>query len=196
MPWQATVEPLPTGRAIKLTPLHEGAPMTFAEVLRLWGQDAPFRAWFNDQLAGQPFQAFRWETPPITAGSVHRPFECVIADDPGLAVRPDPRAFSGHFGGPDPVVDFLNLGRDARLVVPLPRAADHACYAHLAAFVRHAPAEQRDALWMRVGEAAARRLGERAVWISTAGAGVAWLHVRLDDRPKYYVSAGYRQAAG
>jgi hypothetical protein len=29
-------------------------------------------------------------------------------------------------------------------------------------------------------------------WLSTAGAGVSWLHVRLDDRPKYYGYAPYR----
>ncbi len=32
------------------------------------------------------------------------------------------------------------------------------------------------------------------VWLSTAGAGVSWLHVRLDDRPKYYGHGPYRTA--
>ena len=39
-----------------------------------------------------------------------------------------------------------------------------------------------------------RRLGTAPVWLSTAGAGVSWLHVRLGDRPKYYGHAPYRQA--
>jgi hypothetical protein len=39
----------------------------------------------------------------------------------------------------------------------------------------------------------ARRVGRQPVWLSTAGAGVAWLHVRLDDRPKYYGHGPYRQ---
>jgi Family of unknown function (DUF6940) len=30
-------------------------------------------------------------------------------------------------------------------------------------------------------------------FFSTAGAGVAWLHVRLDDRPKYYGYPPYRR---
>ncbi len=30
------------------------------------------------------------------------------------------------------------------------------------------------------------RVGDRPTWLSTAGHGVAWLHVRLDTRPKYY----------
>jgi hypothetical protein len=39
----------------------------------------------------------------------------------------------------------------------------------------------------------AARLSARPVWLSTAGAGVAWLHVRLDDRPKYYGFDEYRE---
>lgn len=32
--------------------------------------------------------------------------------------------------------------------------------------------------------------------LSTAGAGVRWLHVRVDDRPKYYHYRPYPQAPG
>ena len=53
-----------------------------------------------------------------------------------------------------------------------------------------------DALWQVVGEAMERRLGTEPVWLSTAGAGVSWLHVRLDDRPKYYGHAPYRRTPG
>ena len=68
-------------------------------------------------------------------------------------------------------------------------------YGHIGAFVRHAPEPQRHALWERVGAAMQRRVGTKPVWLSTAGAGVSWLHVRLDDRPKYYGYAPYRDAA-
>jgi hypothetical protein len=37
----------------------------------------------------------------------------------------------------------------------------------------------------------AARVSTTPVWLSTAGAGVAWLHVRLDDRPKYYSHRPY-----
>ena len=49
------------------------------------------------------------------------------------------------------------------------------------------------ALWQAVGEAMARRVGSKPVWLSTAGAGVSWLHMRLDDRPKYYAHSPYRR---
>ena len=89
------------------------------------------------------------------------------------------------------VVTFANLGRDAILVVPCP-VAEFSAYGHLAAFVRFAPEQQRHALWKSVGAAMAGRVGAKPVWLSTAGAGVSWLHVRLDDRPKYYGFGSYR----
>lgn len=109
--------------------------------------------------------------------------------------EPDADPFNEHFDretGSD-VLAFANLGGDAMLVVPRP-IADASAYAHIAAFVRHAPQAQRLELWRTVGEATARRLGSKPLWLSTAGGGVAWLHARLDGRPKYYAFAPYRVA--
>ena len=122
-----------------------------------------------------------------------QPFEFVLLDSPGLARRPDPEAFEEHFAGAEAgVAAFANLGGDAIMVVPAP-LAEPSAYGHLAAFVRLAPEAQRHALWQSVGEAMARRVGPKPVWLSTAGAGVSWLHVRLDDRPKYYGFGPYKQ---
>jgi hypothetical protein len=85
------------------------------------------------------------------------------------------------------------LSGDAILIVPCPKA-DPVCYGHLGAFVRLAPEPQQQAFWERVGIASQRRLNQAPVWLNTAGAGVAWLHVRLDDRPKYYRHAPFRDA--
>lgn len=84
-----------------------------------------------------------------------------------------------------------NLNGDAVLVGPCPVGPVKA-YAHLAAFVREAPDAQKHALWKLVGELMERRLELTPDWLSTAGAGVPWLHVRLDRRPKYYSHAPYR----
>ena len=160
-----------------------------------WREEAAFRSKFSDILAAALFAAFRWETPPVTASTLSRPFECVLLDSPGLGRRPDPEAFAEHFEGVSgaEVVVFPNLGRDAVMVVPCPIAAPSA-YGHLAAFVREAPDRQRHALWQSMGQAMVQRVGIKPVWLSTAGAGVSWLHVRLDDRPKYYGFGPYRQA--
>ena len=100
------------------------------------------------------------------------------------------QAFAEHFRPDQSVATFANLGGDAVLVAPSPAdGGDN--YSHLASFVATAPASQQDALWKAVGEACNRRIGTKPVWISTAGLGVGWLHVRLDDRPKYYRHTPY-----
>jgi len=194
--WATRSEQLEGGRGLRFAVDLDARSATFAEVLLAWREDGAFRPLFNDALADSPFAAFRWETPPVTAATLARPYEFVLLDSPGLARRPDPGAFAEHFAGtPDAdVVVFPNLGGDAVMVVPCPIVAPSA-YGHLAAFVREAPDRQRHALWRSVGEAMTRRIGVEPVWLSTAGAGVSWLHVRLDDSPKYYGFGPYRQAA-
>jgi hypothetical protein len=191
--WTARSEQLANCRTIKVAIDLDSSPVSYAEVLRCWQDDADFRAMFLGLLADSPFAAFRWETPPITTSTATRAFEFVLLDSPGLATSPDPKAFAEHFRDADQgVVEFPNLGKDAIMVVPCPSGALCA-YGHLGAFVRQAPEPQRHALWEMVGAAMERRLGTKPVWLSTAGAGVSWLHVRLDDRPKYYGYSPYRE---
>ncbi|MFN0016859.1 MAG: DUF6940 family protein [Pirellulaceae bacterium] len=88
--------------------------------------------------------AFRWETPPVTVGTLSQPFECVILDSPSLARQLDREALAEHSENSEASIDaFPNLGRDAIKVVPRP-VADSSAYGHLAAFVRLASDYQRD----------------------------------------------------
>jgi hypothetical protein len=194
--WGFRREELTAGRGMRFAVDLGSKPATFADVLRGWQSDTAFRSLYNALLAGAPFSAFRWETPPVTTATLTRPFEFVLLDSPGLAPSADPEAFAAHFDSApeEGVVEFPNLGRDAILVVPCPRASPSA-YGHLAAFVREAPEPQWHALWRLVGAAMTQRVSSKPVWLSTAGAGVSWLHVRLDDRPKYYGFGPYRQTA-
>jgi hypothetical protein len=194
--WSFRSQQLPGKRGMRFAVDFDSQPASFADVLRAWQEDAGFRSVFNAQLADTPYSAYRWETPPVTEATVSRPFEFVLLDSPGLARRPDREAFAEHFGtaSEDGVVVFPNLGGDAIMVVPCPLTSTSA-YGHLAAFVREAPETQWHALWRSVGEAMMGRVGARPVWLSTAGGGVSWLHVRLDDRPKYYGYGPYRQDA-
>ncbi|MEX2500300.1 MAG: hypothetical protein WD397_15640 [Wenzhouxiangellaceae bacterium] len=168
--------------------------LSWGEVLALWTDDSAFSDAFGSVLAETPWAAFRWETPPLLQNGLDGPFEFVIVNSPELAGAPDPSPFAAHFrrAGRRTIVTFANLGGDAELVVPCPRT-DDAVYTHLAQFVRNAPRRQQRALWHEVGLAMERRVGDIPVWLSTAGGGVAWLHVRLDDRPKYYAHAAYRR---
>ncbi len=193
--WTYQVEPFDSGRTCKVTCLNGGQPIAYAAALELWQQDAGFRSAFTALLAEAPFDAYFWETPPVTAETLSQTFEFVLVDSPALA-RPaaDPADFHAHFrsaAATAKVVTFANLGGDAVLVAPCP-GDPPAAYAHLAAFSRQAGADQQHAFWRAVGTAMTARVGTRPVWLSTSGLGVAWLHVRLDTRPKYYTHRPYR----
>ncbi len=191
--WTASSNEAEGARAIKVSLMRGSVVASYAQVIEAWRHDRDFRSWFNDVLAAAPFAAFRWETRPVSTATVNDPLEFVLLDNPHLAREPDPEAFAERFrrGTEAEVLAFPNLGGDAIMVVPRP-LGPRSAYGHLAAFVRGAPEAQRAALWQAVGEAMAERLGSEPVWLSTAGAGVSWLHVRLDDRPKYYGFASYR----
>lgn len=173
--------------------------LRYVDVLDRWQEDPEFVRFFSGVLADSEFLAFRWETPPLTLGTVEVPFEFVLVDTPGFVRRPPDRsAFREAFHGaadPGGIVEIDNLGGDAGLVIPLPQA-DPEAYGHLAIFLREGPREQVDALWRHVAKSVWGRLGTRPLWLSTAGGGVAWLHVRLDSRPKYYHYEPYRRATG
>lgn len=177
------------GRCRHYAVMEGDRPLPVSAALRLWQSDEAFRDLFIGTLAESPFQAFRWETPPVTRATASRPLEFVLVDSPELERPADASAFRSHFADA-PVVAFENLGGDALMVVPCPEGPPDA-YAHLAAFVRQAPSAQIHALWATIGQAVQQRLDDRPLWLSTAGSGVAWLHVRLDSRPKYYAYSPY-----
>jgi hypothetical protein len=108
----------------------------------------------------------------------------------------DTTSSEGPSGG---VCSFANLGRDATLVSPVPLDdLDDATYSHLARFVREAPERQVLEFWKKAASTYLDVLkrkdkddgrdDEVGTWFSTNGMGVAWLHLRIDDRPKYYSS--------
>jgi hypothetical protein len=174
-----------------------GRAVTFGEVLNGWINDETFRAFFLAELRLTPFAGFFWELPPLQNDALKRPYEHVVLEGDLLEQSsPDPAAFLSVLQADtasDLVASFPNVTGDALLVVPQP-LADTAGYGHLGAFLRTAPAKQQHALLKTLGQAAETSLegpGSR-IWISTAGRGVPWLHVRLDSRPKYYKHEPYR----
>ena len=189
--WTTRLREMDRGRVQHHRIALQGEPVPYDQVIHLWIRSPEFRSFFLARLAEAPFDAFRWETPPVTTATADRPFEFVLVDSPWLAVPPDESPFAEHFRSADLVVTFPNLGHDAVLVAPCPPATP-ADYTHLAAFLREAPEVQQHEFRRKVGLAMQVRLGPDPVWLSTAGGGVDWLHVRLDDRPKYYSHAPYR----
>ena len=176
-------------------------------------QDAPFGA-YRFETPG---------VSPDTVSKTR--FEFVLVEDTYLETfgkTPDPDAFyenlsspscknsGGHETDATPAgCVFPNLSGSATLAAPTDWSPPSSpsiyssSYGHLANFVRGAPEQQVLQLWNVVGNTLMKKLILQAeqssssvfTWFSTAGTGVAWLHFRLDSRPKYYSYRPYKQFA-
>ena len=117
----------------------------------------------------------------------------MVIDEPGLDRPSNYYTFAEYFKEPSnsKIMTFSNLGNDAILIVPKPET-DHSIYSHLANFVRSRAVDQQQEMWRTVGKSLLQKLSAKPVWLNTAGLGVSWLHIRLDDYPKYYIFEPYR----
>lgn len=170
-----------------------------------------------------PYEAYRFETPGVSSETVSGTrFEFVLVEDADLArfaATPDPNTFADYLSSPscesdgdsDPPAGciFTNLGGDATLVAPRDWSPESSpsmyssCYGHIANFVRGAPEQQVLQMWNTLGKTLGEKLLKpstsssveisKPLWFSTAGDGVAWLHFRLDSRPKYYHYGAFRK---
>ncbi len=192
--WNAEITNLDAGRMQKFTLRSATGRLDYAQVIAGWQHDAAFREFFTGLLAKTPLPAYFWETPAVNLANLQQPFECVLVNSVQMAgVSSNPTAFAKYFAAPhtdESVVSFLNTGSDARLIAPCPLASMDV-YASIATFSRRAPKAQQHALWQTAGALLEQALQQQTVWLSTSGLGVAWLHLRLDGRPKYYNYAPY-----
>jgi hypothetical protein len=194
--WRADVSSLP-GAGVRIGISEGDRPVTVESVLNALQTEPRVGSWFGASLAALPWRAFYWECPALTTAALGDPFECVALEAPsliGLAAEPD--AFRAHLDATPPgslVAVFPNLSGDAVLVAPT-EGDDGRGYPHLGAFLRAAPQAQIAAFFSALASQGARSCREGAAWVSTAGDGVAWLHGRVDRRPKYYHYAPYRAA--
>lgn len=167
------------------------AHATVGTVLYLFENEAIFVDTWCEALSASCMAAYCWECPPLHAALLDQSFQCVLVESPLLSrAKPDPAPFAEHFRAGQPVAVFSSLGKDATLIAPSPRPGANC--AHLGSFLRTADREQLRAFWQQVGISARNAVGREPVWLSTAGLGVSWLHVRLDSRPKYYRYGAYR----
>lgn len=184
--WHAQIEDVAGGQRYSL--YQDDAPLAFEDLFDLLEHDLAFGRWYTRLLADSRDDAFFWEHPPLCTATYDDPAQFVLIDGPALvALQPDPRPFERQFTavGHDDVVSFPNLGGDAVLVAPRPIGSP-LVYAHLAAFIRQGPPDQVLNTWQRTARVVRENLNEQPTWLSTAGLGVPWLHLRLDQRPKYY----------
>jgi len=116
-------------------------------------------------------------------------FQFIAVPAPSLmSIIPDYRSFSEHFiRCKNAAASFENIGRDAILISPRP--VEGTDYKHLANFIRNSDEKAISYFWFLVALKLEENLKDgRPRWLSTNGLGVHWLHVRIDIRPKYYLS--------
>lgn len=187
----AAVSDIPAGRKYRI--IRDDSRLSFRELFELLRSSEDFADWYSNTLAEFAATAFYWELPPLTDSTIDDEAEFVLIDAPLLArFPPDAAPFASQFDNRprEDVIVFPNLGGDATLVVPSPNGPiDY--YPHLATFLRQADKNQIRELWRVLTETVLTHLSETPLWVSTAGGGVAWLHLRLDSRPKYYSHRPY-----
>ncbi len=192
--WRADVSSLP-GASVRIRISEGDRPVAVRSFLNALQTEARVGSWFGACLAALPWRAFYWECPALTVATLGDPFECVTLEAPsliGLAAEPD--AFRAHLNAAPPgslVAVFPNLSGDAVLVAPT-EGDDGRGYPHLGSFLRAAPQARIAAFFSALASQGLRSCREGPAWVSTAGDGVAWLHGRVDRRPKYYRYAPYR----
>lgn len=192
--WRANVSSLPQA-GVRIGISDGGRPVTVQSVLNALQTEPRVGSWFGACLKALPWRAFYWECPALTTAALADPFECVVLEAPSLiGLTAEPDAFRAHLNAAPPgslVAVFPNLSGDAVLVAPT-EGDDRRGYPHLGAFLRAAPQAQIAAFFSALASQGLRSCREGPAWVSTAGDGVAWLHGRVDRRPKYYRYAPYR----
>ncbi len=182
-----------TDNEVKFNIFQKGGKLDFKSVFELWAVDSEFVKFYWESLLDISFTAFYWEHPAITNESLSKPYECsIIKSTPLETLSANESAFKDYLYKQEPIHDFENLGKDARLVVPS-KKSNQEIYSHFGKFLRHAEYEQVLALFNRIGSVIMPEIANKqCVWLNTAGLGVIWLHVRMDTKPKYYKSQDYK----
>lgn len=164
---------------------------------------------FLTVLRKNPYKAFFFETRPVNSSQMtSKTFEFVLVDAPDLyefaTSRPNPKAFAEHFdndcrksAATTSACVFSSLGQDATLIAPKPPPeinTDLVPFSHLADFCRKADPALVTATWKLAIQTYVQQVErqKRLLWFSTSGLGVSWLHLRVDQRPKYYTYRPFR----
>lgn len=183
----------------KISFTENGQILKYNSVLDLLQNSDTFRELWMESIAQSGFKAIFWECIPVTQKTIDSvEFESIVIESGMLSkVAPNPKPFQPRFTK-DNVTVFPSLGKDALLVVPNPLSdIPNDSYTHIASFTKKAPLQQQHQLWIEVAvrmrEVLAQKSTDSPIWLSTSGLGVYWLHVRLDDRPKYYNHQEYKK---
>ncbi|MBD0403283.1 hypothetical protein [Flammeovirga sp. EKP202] len=168
--------------------------LSFKEVFNLWKTDRLFVDFYSEELLKIIGKAFFWEHPPLLQNNLDRDYELVIRKTRSYDNKTiNDLAFQEHFNTDEKVAVFYNLGKNAKLIVPVVEESDKEIYKHIGIFMDQGDSSQIRALFCEIGNQMFYELETgKQIWLNTAGLGVLWLHIRLDTRPKYYKTKHYK----
>lgn len=164
-----------------------------------------FREFLTLTLKKSYLMSFFFECSPISRKlyKQNAPFSFYLIDAPELEnVIPDNRAFDMYEKCDDETgaISTVSKSKDAVLVIPCPRMiddensadyGDDRWYGTLRQFVDNSDAFSYDSLWYTVGKklvSLLKKYRKRTLYLNTHGTAVPWLHIRIDSKPKYYIS--------
>lgn len=139
---------------------------------------------FIQLLQDIPFATYQLQSP-----SIHKPiknFYMNVYESPGLQkMKLDTKTYKEYFKKNQDIAVFCNLTNDTLLIVPkiLPKT-DKNIYKNISIYSRNAPLKQQVKLWKTVGKELDKCKG--GCYLNTHGYGIGWLHIRIDQTPKYY----------
>lgn len=158
------------------------------------------------------YPAFFFETKGVSPKTLSKQFEIVLVKSKDLERFVQQRGHdfdvfaeylnteNGVSGDDCSSVSFFNLDRTSKLLAPKAVQPSKYIYSHLGVFLRNASDKEIIGFWQLVGKEYRKSLdesekigGNKTLWLSTSGTGVAWLHMRIDDRPKYYTFRSFAE---
>jgi hypothetical protein len=195
MPYNATTSNL-TPKSLLLQLQENGQPLSFAKVIQRWRENEPFREFYTTTLLKHGGSGCFWEHPRLNKSTADQAYECVITQTDAFSTR------TANFGPFSRAVSpgkrisiFPNLSGEALLVVP--NQSDKISFngRDLISFLHTAPDDLVHDLWKIIGQETATAISSEAPfqYLSTHGLGVLWLHVRLEQGPRYYHHRPYRK---
>lgn len=182
----------PHGRQVHI--LKDAVQLPFARIIEGWRYSPAFRSFYTETLLAHGGNGCFWEHPRLNKSTVDQAYECVITQTDTFSGRTaNFRPFAREMRPGERIGSFPNLSGEALLVVPN-QSDEISCNGRdLISFLRTAPEKLMHEFWARVGQetAAAIDAGSPFQFLSTHGLGVLWLHVRLEERGKYYSFKAY-----
>lgn len=171
----------------------EDQPLTHRQVHQLWLEEDSFALFYSKLILDAGYSGFCWETPAIRLKNLDEIHEFVVIQSNAHSnIIQNWGAFTEHFQSKKLATSFMNLGKNGRMVSPVPDTSFNG--ASIASFLKTASDKRLIALWRLVGKEVLGSITHSPIWLSTAGLGVSWLHIRIDTRPKYYRYMPYRES--